>query len=92
MCLAVPGQLIELNGEQAKVDMHGSEVEVSTVLVPEVKLGDWVLIHAGFAIQRLDEDEAMETWQLLKDLEAADAEVRQMDRDQSERDSLGDKE
>ncbi len=80
MCLAVPGQLIELNGEQGKVDMHGSEVEVSTVLVPEVKLGDWVLIHAGFAIQRLDEDEAMETWQLLKDFEEADKQVREADR------------
>ena len=68
MCLAVPAKLVELEGEQGVADMHGNRVEVSTTLVPEAELGDWILIHAGFAIQRLDAREAEETWAVLEDL------------------------
>jgi hydrogenase expression/formation protein HypC len=69
MCLAVPALVVECAGEEALTDMHGNRVRVSTVLVPEVKVGDWVLIHAGFALQKLDEDEAKETFGVLADLE-----------------------
>ena len=68
MCLAVPAKLVELEGEQGVADMHGNRVAVSTTLVPEAELGDWILIHAGFAIQRLDAKEAEETWAVLEDL------------------------
>ncbi len=66
MCLAVPGKIIELNGQDAVVDLQGNRLEVSTVLTPETGVGDWVLIHAGFAITQLDEAEAKETWDYLK--------------------------
>ena len=72
MCLAVPAQLTECDGDDAVVDMHGNKVQVSTVLVPEAKEGDWVLVHAGFAIQLLDEDEAAETWKLIEDIAKTD--------------------
>jgi hydrogenase expression/formation protein HypC len=68
MCLAVPARLVECSGTTATADLHGNRVEISTLLVPECKLGDWVLLHAGFAIQRLDEAEAAATWAVVKDL------------------------
>jgi hydrogenase expression/formation protein HypC len=54
----------------AKVDFQGSRLEVSLAFTPEAATGDWVLVHAGFAIRRLEESEALETWEYL---EAADA-------------------
>ena len=69
MCLAVPGKVIRRVGDEAEVDLQGNQLRVSTVLVPEVKEGDWVLIHAGFAIQTLDEESAKKTFALLNELE-----------------------
>ncbi len=72
MCLAVPAQLVSQDGDEAVADLHGNRVKVNTLLVGEVKIGDWVLIHAGFAIQKLDYKEAQETWAILKDVEKAE--------------------
>ena len=69
MCLAVPARIIELKGDEAIADCIGNRIEAKTTLVPGVKLGDIVLIHAGFAITVLDEKEAKKTWQLLADLD-----------------------
>ena len=68
MCLAVPARVITRNGSKAVADLHGNRVQISTALVPQCKEGDWVLLHAGFAIQTLDEREAQETWAVVKDL------------------------
>jgi hydrogenase expression/formation protein HypC len=68
MCLAVPARLIDCRGTKATADLHGNRVEISTMLIPPCKPGDWVLLHAGFAIQTLDEQEAQETWAVIKDL------------------------
>jgi len=66
MCLAVPGRVIERTGDEAVVDFQGSRVSVSMLLTPEVQPGEWVLVHAGFAISRLDEQEARQTWDYLR--------------------------
>lgn len=74
MCLAVPGKIIELTetdgdpvtGRIAIVDMQGSRIEASLAMTPEAGIGDWVLVHAGFALAVLDEDEARETWEALQ--------------------------
>lgn len=66
MCLSVPGKVVEIRETLARVDLGGLLREVSVDLCPEVGVGDYVLIHAGFAIQRLDEKEALETLELLK--------------------------
>ncbi|MCK4341104.1 MAG: HypC/HybG/HupF family hydrogenase formation chaperone [Phycisphaerae bacterium] len=66
MCLAVPAQVIECTGDEAVVDLQGSTLKVSKILTPEVNRGDWVLVHAGFAITQLDEAEARETWDYLQ--------------------------
>jgi hydrogenase expression/formation protein HypC len=70
MCLAVPAQLVSCDGDQAIVDLHGSRVPVSALFAPEVAVGDWVLIHAGFVIQRLDAAAARRSWSVLGDLAA----------------------
>ena len=69
MCLAVPGKVIRKVGESAEIDLQGNRLEVSTVLVPEAVEGSWVLVHAGFAIQTLSDEEAKETFDLLKNVE-----------------------
>jgi hydrogenase expression/formation protein HypC len=71
MCLAVPAKIVQLEGPNATVDLHGNRVQISTMLTPEAQLGDWVLVHAGFAIQRLDEAAAAETFAILQDVERA---------------------
>ena len=66
MCLAIPGQVVTCEEEQALVDFQGNRLVVGTVLTPEVRQGDWVLVHAGFAIVTIDEQHARETWDYLR--------------------------
>jgi hydrogenase expression/formation protein HypC len=65
MCLAVPGKILSIDGVAGVVNMSGVEVNVGLQLVPGAKVGDYVLLHAGFAIQVIEEDEALETAELL---------------------------
>lgn len=71
MCLGVPGRVIEVGTDawsMARVDFAGIERSVSLQLVPDVGVGDWVLVHAGFAIQQIDEREAEETLKLMDEM------------------------
>jgi len=68
MCLAIPARIVELEKDNAVVDAMGNRYRAKTTLLPEVKLGDMVLVHAGFAISLVDEEEAKETWQLLAEI------------------------
>lgn len=70
MCLAIPARIVELEGDKAVVDAMGNRWKAKTTLLPEAKLGDLVLIHAGFAISLVDEEEAKETWQLIAEINA----------------------
>lgn len=69
MCLAIPARIIELEGDKAIVDAMGNRFKAKTTLLPDVKLGDLVLVHAGFAISQVDEEEAKETWQLISEID-----------------------
>ena len=60
MCLAVPGQVVDVEGHQANVDFGGVLKKVNVSLV-DAKVGEWVVVHAGFAIEKMDEEEARET-------------------------------
>lgn len=72
MCLAVPAQVVEIDSEQmAIVELSGVARRVSLDLVPDTKVGDYVIVHVGFAIQRLDEVEARKTLSMLDELAAA---------------------
>jgi len=65
MCLAIPAKIVTMNGSMANVDMMGNERVVSIDLVPEVKIGEYVLVHAGYAIGIIDDESAKETEELL---------------------------
>jgi hydrogenase expression/formation protein HypC len=71
MCLAVPARVVELRaGNCARVDLGGLDVEVRTDLVPEVAAGQYVIVHAGYAIAVMDEREAEETLRLIEEAHA----------------------
>ncbi len=72
MCLAVPARIVELEEDRAVVDALGNRWKAKTTLLPEAKLGDLVLIHAGFAISLVDEEEAKKTWQLIAEISEFD--------------------
>lgn len=71
MCLAVPTLIIAIDGNTARVEIGGVEREISTILTPEATVGDYVLIHAGYAIGALSQEEAEETLRLLRELKVA---------------------
>jgi hydrogenase expression/formation protein HypC len=71
MCLAIPALIKTINGQQAEVDIDGVSREVSIQLTPDVKEGDYVLLHTGYAISVIDAAEAEETLELLKELSEA---------------------
>lgn len=70
MCVAVPALIISLNGTDAEVNIEGVRRKTSIYLTPEAKVGDYVLMHAGFAIRVIDVKEAQETIALLKEINA----------------------
>lgn len=69
MCLAIPARIVELEGDKAVVDAMGNRWKAKTTLLPGAKLGDLILIHAGFAISFVDEEEAKKTWQLIAEID-----------------------
>jgi hydrogenase expression/formation protein HypC len=71
MCLAIPMEVIMIEGETATCTIENVSVKVSVSLVPSVKVGNWVIVHAGFAIEILDEAEARETIRLFQEIEDA---------------------
>ena len=67
MCLAVPAKIEKLiDARKGTVELEGNRADVVLTLVPQAKVGDWVLVHAGYAITVLDEKQARETFDLLK--------------------------
>ncbi len=67
MCLAIPGKLVErINEEKGLVDLGGVTKEIMLNFIPEVKVGDWIIIHTGFGLEILSEKDALETIELLQ--------------------------
>ena len=69
MCLAVPGRIIEKQADLGTIDIRGNRLRASLALVPEAKVGDWVLVHAGFAITTVTAEDAAETLSLFDEIE-----------------------
>jgi hydrogenase expression/formation protein HypC len=74
MCLAVPGQIISIEGDDsmtrtARVSFSGVIKEISLAYVPEAKINDYVIVHVGFALNLIDEDEARETLAYIHELD-----------------------
>jgi len=76
MCLAVPGKLVRIDGDIGFVEFHGAGRRIGLMLLPEARVGDYVLVHAGYAIQRIDETEAQENLRLLDELLRDDPELK----------------
>ncbi len=69
MCLAVPSRIIRIDNLLATVDISGARKDVSLILLPdEAQVGEYVLVHAGFAIQKIDEVAAEDAFRLLKEM------------------------
>lgn len=68
MCLAVPGEIVRIDGIKAEVSFSGAIRNVDLSLISEVKIGDYVLVHAGCAIQIIPADEAQETIKLFEEI------------------------
>ncbi len=73
MCLAVPSKIIEINDNVAKVDVDGVIRETSIMLMDDVKIGDYVIVHAGFAINKIDEEVALQTLEDMRTILASEA-------------------
>jgi hydrogenase expression/formation protein HypC len=68
MCLAVPVQVVSVDGSEAEVEIGGVKRKVSITLTPDARVGDYVLLHTGYAISVIDEAEAQETLKLLTEM------------------------
>jgi len=68
MCLAVPVKVVSIDGDEAETEISGVRRRVSIVFTPEAKVGDYVLLHTGYAIGVIDEAEAQETLKLLEEI------------------------
>jgi hydrogenase expression/formation protein HypC len=66
MCLALPAKITEREGDSCWVILGDARMRVSLLMTPEAQVGDWVLVHAGFAITQVPEQEALETWQIVE--------------------------
>ena len=71
MCLAIPSKITKIENNMATIDVEGVQREVSLLLLEDARVGDYVIVHAGFAIQKLDESAAQETLDLLREAIAA---------------------
>ena len=72
MCLAIPAKVLSVEGNIATVDLAGTRARARLdALAEEVRVGDWLLIHTGFAIRRLDPEDAQETLRLFEELASA---------------------
>ena len=70
MCLAVPTLIKSIDGQNAQVELGGVERTISLVMTPEAKVGDYVIVHTGFALSVLDEEDAKETLAMFAEIDA----------------------
>ena len=67
MCLAIPSRIVKIEGDLGIIEVAGITRETNLILIEDAKVGDYVLVHAGFAIQKIDESEALETLQIFRE-------------------------
>ena len=70
MCLGIPAKIIKIENEMGTIDMEGTQKEVSLLLQQDAKVGDYVVVHAGFAIRKIDEEEALDSLEFLRRIAA----------------------
>lgn len=75
MCLSIPAKVKSIDGEMAIVSMGGTEYNASLQMIEDVEVGDYILLHTGFAIQKIDEEEAKEIFKLFDELEVINQQI-----------------
>ena len=68
MCLAIPGKILSREGDIGRIDFGGKVIREANIAMVDCDVGDYVIVHAGFAIQRLDEEEAMATLETFREI------------------------
>lgn len=81
MCLSIPAKVISIEQDTAKASVGGTTVDVNISLVDDIHENDYILIHSGFALEKIDEEEAQKTLELFEDFEALN---QQMDAEENE--------
>ncbi len=85
MCLSVPAKVKEIDGQMAKVSVGGAIYEASLQMIEDVNVGDYVLLHTGFAIQKMDEEEALESLKLFEEFEEFNKKLDDEEKEKGER-------
>lgn len=81
MCLSIPAKVESIDGEMAVVSVGGTKYDASLQMVDDVKVGDYILLHTGFAIQKIDEEEALETLKVFSEFDELN---KQMDEEEKQ--------
>jgi hydrogenase expression/formation protein HypC len=69
MCLSIPAKILSIEGKTARASVGGTVINVGLHMIDDIKEGDYVLVHTGFALQKISDDEAQETLKLIKEME-----------------------
>ena len=85
MCLSVPAQVISIDGDNAKVSVGGTILNASLGLVEDVKVGDYILLHTGFALQKIDAEEAAETLKIFEEFSEFNDQLDQEEQETGDR-------
>ena len=75
MCLSIPAKVISISNEMAKVSVGGAEYEANLQMVEDVKVGDYILLHTGFAIEKLSEEDAIESLKVFEEFDQLNKEL-----------------
>ena len=75
MCLGIPAKIMHIENEMADADINGATIQIGLQLVENVQEGDYVLVHTGYALERLSEEEALKTLELIRELGADDSQT-----------------
>jgi len=81
MCLSIPAKVERIEGDMAVVTVGGTEYDASLQMVDDVKIGDYILLHTGFALQKISEEEALETLKVFEEFEDLNKKMDQEEKD-----------
>ena len=76
MCLAIPMKIVSINDNIATTEVNNVNYEVNITMLPQVGIGDYVIVHAGFAIEKLDEKEALKTLNIWQDIDKFNKKIK----------------
>ncbi len=85
MCLSIPAKIEKIDGDMATVSVGGTEYNASLQMIEDAKVGEYILLHTGFAIQKISEEEALETLKVFEEFEELNQQMDQEEKESGER-------